>query len=147
MPLRYKMVIDRFFEKVKITSHCWIWNASKNEDGYGLFRFNGKVRRAHQFSYKLYKGKLKDGCEIDHICKNRSCVNPYHMEGVTHKENTLRGNTVGGVYARRTHCKSGHPFTGENVYSRGPGLGRGCRACNKIWNMNKKARKEAKNAM
>ena len=70
----------RFLEKIKISnSGCWEWHASLNNVGYGRFFYQGKLRRAHRFSYELHKGPISEGLVIDHLCKNRRCVNPDHL--------------------------------------------------------------------
>lgn len=76
---------------------------------------------AHRFAYELANGPIPDGLEIDHLCRNRKCVNPAHLQAVSHRENMLR--------AAKTHCLNGHPLTGPNVYLRPDGRGRECREC------------------
>lgn len=70
---------------------CWLWKKAKTEDGYGLVWFQGRVCRAHRHFYEQNIGPIPDGLEIDHLCRNRDCVNPKHLEPVTGKENTRRG--------------------------------------------------------
>jgi hypothetical protein len=80
--------------------------------GYGQ-QPNGK--NAHRESYKRTIGAIPDGLELDHLCRNRACINPKHLEPVTHKENTRRGMSPSGLNSRKTHCSKGHPFDGENL--------------------------------
>ncbi|KKM92270.1 hypothetical protein LCGC14_1220230 [marine sediment metagenome] len=104
-------------------SGCWLWLGARTKDGYGQIGFDGKVRRAHRVAYKLHRGEIPAGLELDHLCRTRSCVNPFHLDPVTHAENVARGE--GG---RRTHCKRGHEFTPENTHQEKYGSQR-CRAC------------------
>lgn len=106
----------RFWAKVEKTEGCWIWKACIIASGYGQF----SVRRidriySHRVSYELFKGKIPDGLTIDHLCRNRACVNPEHLEVVTGKENILRGQSPPAENARKTHCPKGHPLSGDNL--------------------------------
>ena len=104
--------IKRFFTKVKQKGNCWIWTGAKSK-GYGLFRVNNKTNRAHRLSYELFKADIPQGMELDHLCRNPSCVNPEHLEPVTHKVNMLRGEGFASLNAKKTHCSKGHRFTGK----------------------------------
>jgi len=107
---------DRFWSKVNKTDSCWEWTSSKNSSGYGYFGISSdNVVRAHRFSYEHYKGKIPKGLTIDHLCRNRKCVNPEHLEAVTQQENIRRGET--GLHNRiKSHCQHGHGYTKENTY-------------------------------
>ncbi len=109
--------MQRFWSKVKITSlhGCWEWTASQRGRGYGCFRLNRKTLQAHRVSYSLIRGEIPEGLELDHLCRNTSCVNPFHLEAVTHGENVRRGNVVG----KRTNCLKGHSRASEHLYSNG----------------------------
>jgi hypothetical protein len=107
---------------------CWVWARGLDQDGYGQFTVNDRQRRAHRFAYELLVGPIPDGLQLDHLCRNPSCVNPGHLEPVTPRENNLRGETFGARNAAKTHCKRGHPFDEENTYVNKRG-GRCCRAC------------------
>lgn len=123
---------QRFWEKVEKTDGCWLWVGSRDGNGYGLIR-NGRLVKAHRLSYEMHKGEIPDGMEIDHLCRVKACVNPAHLEAVTHRENMSRcPDTAQARLARRTHCKRGHEFTPENTYPV-PSGGRACRACKALW--------------
>jgi len=122
--------IERFWEKVEKTNSCWNWTASKFKNGYGQFRLGGTMVLAHRFSYELSIEKITKGLEIDHLCRNRKCVNPEHLELVNHHMNLLRGNTIARFNAEKTHCPQGHAYTKENIYVESNGS-RHCRTCRK----------------
>ncbi len=108
---------------------CWVWTAAKTaEDGYGKLSVEGTLTPAHRASYEVFVGPIPDGLDIDHLCRNRSCVNPEHLEPVTRRENLLRGQTLAAENAARTHCKRGHEFTDENTRIDSQG-GRRCITC------------------
>ena len=122
--------ITRFFSKVKQTDNCWIWISYIGRDGYGRFNINSTKIPAHRFSYELFKGDIPIGLELDHLCRNRACVNPEHLEPVTHQINILRGIGTAAINARKTHCPQGHPYSGDNL--RTYQSGRMCRICNRL---------------
>lgn len=125
--------VNRFFEKLYIEQNtgCWIWTAQKNKFGYSLFRgFKSISQSGHIFSYKFFKGGIPEGLELDHLCKNRSCVNPNHLEPVTHFINLERANHWSIKNKNKTHCIRGHEFNQENTYLLN-GLRR-CRVCKKL---------------
>lgn len=119
---------ERFLSKVQKTSTCWIWLAH-SIGYYGSFRIgHDKIAGAHRVSYEIFKGEIPFGMEVDHLCRNKLCVNPEHLEAVTHKENVYRGINPMAVNKRKTHCKYGHEFTEDNLDKRTEGW-RACRKC------------------
>jgi len=116
-----------FWSQVQIeTAHeCWLWRGYKNGTGYGYYG-KTKPKRVHRLAYLLLVGPIPDGLTIDHLCKNRLCVNPSHMEVVSAGANTLRGNGPTAKNARKVICQRGHPFqTRKNGKP-----GRFCAICN-----------------
>lgn len=140
-------VLDRFLAKVNRTERCWIWNAAVNADGYGRFLLAGANRLAHRVSYELFIGPIPEGLEIDHLCRVRNCVNPEHLEVVTHAVNVARKPLgMRGGRAIQTHCKRGHELSSNNVLFSGKG-NRYCRECNRIRSAERqrRVRQEASN--
>jgi hypothetical protein len=119
----------RFVAKVELLkSGCWRWVAGLDRDGYGLFKWGGKTRKAYRWVYEYAVAPIPSGLTIDHLCRNRWCVNPKHLEAVTNATNVLRGDGPSAHNARKTHCKRGHLLGGENVYVNLAGA-RICRSC------------------
>jgi hypothetical protein len=126
-------MLARFWSKVASVGNvceCWNWTASTDGGGYGQVKVGGRkgrLLRAHRVAYEITRGAIPAGLELDHLCSNRKCVNPWHLEPVTRLENARRGD--GGWNTRgRTHCPRGHEYDKANTYVyRGR---RGGRACN-----------------
>jgi hypothetical protein len=107
--------VDRFWSKVDVVpGNCWEWTASRTATGgYGQVRINEISLRAHRVAYALLIGDTP--LELDHLCRNRLCVNPDHLEPVTRRENWERGQNNAAMNARKTHCKHGHELSGDNL--------------------------------
>jgi hypothetical protein len=119
-------LLERFEKKYipEPNSGCWLWLGAAQTRGYGQMRIAGHIRSAPAISHELFKGVIPAGEEIDHLCRNPYCVNPDHLEAVTHKENVCRGRSPNAIIVRDRKCKQGHDFSGANVY-----IWRGYRAC------------------
>jgi len=109
--------MERFWSKVKKSNNCWEWISAKTEAGYGEFYYKGKPVYAHRLSYELLIGEIPDGLHIDHLCRNRGCVNPEHLEPVKQGENLRRGEHV-NQNKFKTHCVHGHEFNEKNTMIR-----------------------------
>lgn len=151
MPYEYTAAeIARFWPRVQRVSECWDWMAGKTLAGYGRIRAGGRSVYAHRMSYELAKGPIPDGLTIDHLCRNRGCVNPAHLEAVPIGVNVLRGNGIAARRARgeivdvkslrksqptpKTHCIRGHELSGRNLVTTRSasyldGVRRRCRIC------------------
>ena len=132
-------VEDRFWNKVEKSDNCWNWTAGKR-DGYGRFSLNGKLVNAHRYSYELLVEPINNNMQIDHLCRNRSCVRPDHLEPVTQYENFSRGlgtinatNAAAELKLSKNECKNGHLYTEDNTYfyKNGKRKFRRCRECKK----------------
>ena len=125
---------DRFDEGyvVDLVTRCWLWLKQRLPNGYGRFHRDptGAAMLAHRFSYERFIGPIPKGLTVDHLCRVRHCVNPEHLEAVTQRENTLRGESPSAVNAAKTICKWGHPLNGGNTYIR-PDGNRDCRSCHR----------------
>lgn len=139
--MKARSLKDRFAEKwMPGEDGCWQWTgAIELSQGYGQIRTGGpgggRRTRAHRVAYELYVGPIPEGLQIDHLCRNRGCVNPSHLEAVDSRTNTLRGEGISAQYARRTICGKGHSLEGENLYWATPKNAnrpvRQCRECSR----------------
>lgn len=114
---------------------CIIWTAAKASEGrYGMCSWQGTVLPAHVVAYLAFRGEYDRTLELDHLCRVTLCVNPAHLEPVTHLENVLRGRSLQAENARKVSCIRGHDLTDEsNLYRFGPGLRhRCCQECRRV---------------
>jgi hypothetical protein len=125
--------IDHFWAKVNKGEGCWLWSGKLNHAGYGRFTLNKKCILAHRIAYETCIGSIPEGLVLDHLCRNRACVNPTHLEPVTRRENVKRGDySMNGEHMRkRTHCPKGHPLSGNNLYF-APNGSRHCKLCRQV---------------
>lgn len=128
---RFDPIDIRFWRYVEKTDGCWLWTGAKSR-GYGRFVISQRPTvcvAAHRMAYELSVGPISDGLTIDHLCRNKACVNPAHLEPVTLAVNVLRNSGPSAINAAKTHCSNGHEFTEENTYVYASGFHEGARKC------------------
>ena len=128
------MLDKSFWDRVEKTTNCWNWTGALNTDGYGQIKIKQKYYQVHRLSYENSKGKIPVGLQIDHLCRNRKCVNPDHLEVVTIKENVMRSNGFPAQNSRKTRCPQGHEYSKENtgISKLHNFTARYCKACKRI---------------
>ena len=126
----------RFWAKAALPDEngCLEWMAVRINSGYGRFWLGDAQYLAHRVSWALANGEIPPGLVLDHICRNRACVNPLHLETVDNRTNILRGESFSAENAKRTRCPRGHAYTAENTYHSPPSKShpngyRQCRTC------------------
>lgn len=136
---------QRFFEKVhKAETGCWEWTAFLDHNGYGKFLgADGRVRMAHRVWYEHEHGTLSERLQLDHLCRNRKCVNPEHLDPVVAWVNNARSESPSAQHLRAEECPRGHAYDDANTYWRPDGKGRGCRQCRREADARRTGRKVA----
>ncbi|PZE89951.1 HNH endonuclease signature motif containing protein [Curtobacterium sp. MCBD17_008] len=138
MPRPAASLEDRIPGHVQYTPFgCWHWTGYLDRDGYGVMKYQGVPQAAHRLAYTQWVGPVPEGHQLDHLCRNRACVNPEHLEPVTTQVNTARG-----IKPNRGTCRNGHPRTASNVYTTPQGH-RACRPCRQDADARYKARQAA----
>lgn len=120
---------EKLLERRIVIENCWLFDCAPNLYGYGRIKVSGKTLATHRIAYEATKGPIPEGLQIDHLCRNRLCFKPDHLEAVTPRENVLRGASTAAQRAKVTHCPVGHPYSAENT--RFYGRKRHCRACHR----------------
>lgn len=122
---------EKILKRIKRNKNgCWIWMRHR-KNGYGSFNWRGRTIRVHRLAYEAFKGEIQEGLELDHLCKERACVNPWHLEPVNSRTNVLRGEGQGAMSFKKKQCLNGHEFKGKNfyVFRKGSDVRRICRIC------------------
>ena len=122
-------------------TRCLVWTRKTNSKGYARFSVAGRNVMVHRWIYEKWVGPIPDGLVIDHLCRNRRCVNPAHMEPVTNRQNILRGVGPTAVNARKTECAHGHPY--DEVNTGWVDGKRYCRVCRSIVDRRTRQRRKA----
>lgn len=123
--------VEWMMRRVRVVNGCWEWTGSTNGCGYGRLYANPPSRKstaAHRVMYEMVRGEIPNGLTLDHLCRNRLCINPQHLEPVTNRENVLRGIGISAHNKRKTHCCRGHELSGHNLIPNSND-GRDCRTC------------------
>lgn len=126
----------RFVSKVRVDpSGCWVWTAGTGRGGYARYKVDGSTIYAHRYSYAMLRGDLPDpspAAQLDHLCRRTNCVNPWHLELVDARTNTMRGTGPSAENAAKDACRRGHPLTADNIMPSGIKAGkRMCLTCNR----------------
>lgn len=137
-PDRWKPLMPRVAARILVTEDgCWQWDRPSHPKGYGKIHYQGKSWLAHRAVYTELVGPIPENLEIDHLCENKGCVNPEHLEAVPRIVNLMRSDRGFTSNARKTHCPKGHEYAPENThsyYQEGKKTwARFCRTCRAQW--------------
>lgn len=156
MPFQVDQTADeRFWSKVQepfdVHNDCWLWTGALDISGYGRFRVGSHSdgtrteRKAHRWAYEFFDGPISAGMLVDHLCRNRKCVNPTHLRLVTPRQNVLE-NSIGtaATNAQKTFCLRGHELSSNNVYLT-PSGARQCRECSRQEKQRRRAKSQYNN--
>lgn len=131
-PLTIELIspaLERYWGYVVKTDSCWNWTGDITDSGYGRIHISNGQYYAHRIAYVISTGQTPTkGMVTDHLCRNRRCVNPEHLELVSITENVMRGQALSALNAKKTHCMRGHPLSGDNLYIAPKGY-RSCKLC------------------
>lgn len=120
-------VAERILSNIENWKDCWNWKGTVSKD-YAVMKLHSRQVRVHRLIYELLVAPIPKGYVVDHVCKNKKCINPNHLQPVTSKENTLRGTSIPAINSKKTHCKRGHSLEGGNLL-KGQGNHRRCKLC------------------
>lgn len=139
---------ERFWSKVQPQGSCWVWTAGMYRSGYGAFWDQNRMMLAHRWSYEAMVEQIPAGLQLDHLCRTRACVNPYHLDPVTPIVNVQRGAGANGgswpeTLRNQKLCKNGHPLSGVNLYTNPRTKKRACVTCNRANTRASRARRNA----
>lgn len=128
-------------DEIEKSKECWLWSRAISSTGYAVARLGKKptgktpMRHVHKWLWEQINGVVPGGRQLDHLCRVRHCVNPWHLELVDNRTNVLRGIGPTAINARKTKCPVGHPLSGKNLYVHNGK--RSCRKCSvwrtKVW--------------
>lgn len=121
-------ILTRLSRSSEWRGDCRVWLRTTT-NGYGFLGVGDKNKSAHRAAYEVFVGPIAEGLQIDHLCRNRDCINPAHLEPVTQRENILRGDAPPARAARKTHCPKGHEYAGYNLCVDPKRGDRQCRTC------------------
>lgn len=129
--------MHRFMNSIEVSGKCWLWQKGTDVNGYGQFSIRGVMLKAHRFIYEVYENKIPADKEIDHLCRQKNCVNPEHLEAVPHSVNMKR------ISLSMSSCRAGHEYNEVNTrnYLNKQGkLIRTCRVCDRTRRRNARAK-------
>jgi hypothetical protein len=139
-----RLTMAEIQDRIAITGECWNWTGKPYQNsGYCRVKVSGQTMMAHRAVYEALVGPIPDGLQLDHLCRNRRCVNPTHLEPVTAKVNQARGTSPASLNAAKTHCSRGHELVGANVFVRKDGRRR-CQVCERAHQKRLKQRPDVK---